>query len=104
MTTKAEQTAEALNRAVGGISTANYMTILEQFAERGIYDAEPRQNVFTYAAWQELGRQVRKGQHGVKIRTWINCKSKPDANGERETYKRPKTVAVFHISQTEAKK
>jgi len=103
MTSTAEQQAEALARAAGGLSTANYAAILDGFAERGIYDAEPRANVFTYNAWQELGRQVQKGQKGVKIHTWIACKSKPDANGERESYKRRKTVAVFHISQTEAK-
>ena len=103
MTTKAEQQAEALGRATAGLSTANYSAILDGFAERGIYDAEPRSNVFTYNAWQELGRQVSKGQKGVKIHTWIACKSKADSNGERDSYKRRKTVAVFHISQTEAK-
>jgi len=103
MTAKAEQQAEALDRAQGGLSTANYAAILEGFADRGIYDAEPRVNVFTYNAWQELGRQVSKGQHGIKIHTFIACKSKPDADGERESYKRRRTVAVFHISQTEAK-
>ncbi len=103
MNSKAEQQAEALGRAQGGISTANYAAILDGFAERGIYDAEPRSNVFTYNAWQELGRQVQKGQKGVKIHTWIQCKRKPDANGERDSYKRRKVVAVFHISQTEPK-
>ena len=98
MTTKQEQQTEALDRATSGQSTANYDAILSEFAERGIHDAEPRQNVFTYAAWQKLGRQVQKGQHGVKINTWILCRKK----GSEETYKRPKSVAVFHISQTEA--
>lgn len=101
MTTKTETQAEALARAKGGISTANYAAIAEGFAERGIYDAMPRVNVFTYNAWKALGRQVMKGQHGVKIRTWIVCQSKKtDAEGNRETYKRPKTVTVFHKSQT----
>ena len=103
MTSTAEQNTEALGRAQAGLSTANYAAILDGFAERGISDAEPRVNVFTYNAWQELGRQVSKGQRGVKIHPWIVCKSKPDASGERDTYKRRKTVAVFHISQTERK-
>jgi len=103
MTTTSEQRAEALSRAQGGLSTANYAAILDGFAERGIYDAEPRSNVFTYNAWQELGRQVTKGQHGVKIHTWIVCQSKPNADGERDKYKRRKGVTVFHISQTEPK-
>ena len=105
MTTNAETRAEALDRAQAGLSTANYDAILDGFSERGIYDAQPRVNVFTYQAWQALGRQVQKGQHGVKIATWIVCKGKdtdPDT-GEASTYKRRKTVAVFHISQTEPK-
>ncbi len=95
--TKDEQQTEALGRATNGQSTANYDAILQGFADKGIHDAEPRQNVFTYAAWQKLGRQVQKGQHGVKINTWILCRKK---NSE-ETYKRPKRVTVFHVSQTE---
>lgn len=104
MTTTNEQRAEALARAQTGLSTANYAAILDGFAERGIYDAEPRVNVFSYAAWQAQGRQVQKGQHGVKIHTWIVCHAKEtDTDGERESYKRRRTVAVFHISQTERK-
>ena len=106
MTTQNEQRTEALERAQGGLSSANYAAILDGFAQRGIYDAEPRVNVFTYAAWQALGRQVQRGQHGIKISTWIRCQSKEvdQDTGERESYKRRKTVAVFHISQTERKK
>ena len=99
--TKDEQNTEALERAQTGLSSANYAAILDGFAERGIHDAEPRVNVFTYGAWQQLGRQVQKGQHGIKITTWIRCQGKPDASGERESYKRRKVVAVFHITQTE---
>ena len=104
MTATNEQQTEALGRAQAGLSSANYAAILDGFADRGIYDAEPRVNVFTYQAWQALGRQVQKGQRGVKITTWIQCQAKEtDTDGERETYKRRKTVAVFHISQTERK-
>ena len=41
MTTKSEQQAEALGRAAGGLSTANYAAILEGFADRGINDRVP---------------------------------------------------------------
>lgn len=52
-----------------------------------------------------LGRQVQKGQRGVKIHTWIVCKTKDDdaKKNEAGTYKRRRTVSVFHISQTERK-
>lgn len=103
--TTTEQQTEALSRAQGGLSTANYAAILDGFEARGILDAQPRVNVFSYGAWQAQGRQVSKGEHGIKITTWINCKSKENdpTTGEPSTYKRRKTVAVFHISQTEAK-
>jgi len=100
--TKTEQQAEALHRARNGESLVNYPTILQGFADKGIYDAKPRVNVFTYAAWQKLGRQVQKGQHGVKIVTYIECKTKADEEGKRESYRRPRNVTVFHKSQTEA--
>lgn len=106
MTTANEQRVESLSRAQAGLSTANYAAILDGFADRGIHDAEPRVNVFTYQAWQALGRQVQKGQRGIKIHTWIVCKVKKSERqdaGEGDTYKRRKTVAVFHISQTERK-
>lgn len=102
MTATNQQQAEALNRAENGQSRRNYAAIVDGFAERGI-TAIPRVDVFSYNAWRAQGRQVRKGQHGVKIVTFIKCTAKrPDpATGERETYSRPRTVAVFHISQTD---
>lgn len=58
----------------------------------------PRVNVFTYAAAQAAGFQVRKGEHGVKIVTWIEGeKEKP--NGTKEKYRFAKTTTVFHTSQ-----
>lgn len=88
---------EALTRARTGHSMANYAQILHGFSTKGIADIRPRENVFTYAAWKALGRQVMKGQTGVKVQTWITV----EKNGERVTV--PKTTTVFHISQTEAK-
>lgn len=101
MSANAEQIAESVDRAINGHSMANYPAIIEGFAERGI-TATPREDVFTYNAWRGLGRQVRKGEHGVKVETWIPCKSKADEDGKRESYKRRKVTTVFHVSQTEA--
>jgi len=106
MTQQAIQ-AEALNRAVSGSSTANYMSILEGFASKGIAldEIQPRENVLTFHAWKALGRVVRKGEHGVKVATFVPVKGK-DAeqaeDGKRSTgFKMARTVTVFHISQTE---
>ena len=88
---------ESLARATSQSSFANYPAILAGFAAKGINDVRPRENVFTFAAWQQLGRIVDKGQTGVKITTWVQM------NKDGENFARPKTVAVFHISQTKPK-
>ena len=88
---------EALQRARMNQSLANYGAIISGFSERGLTDIRPRENVFTYQAWQALGRQVRKGEKGIPVQTWIVI----EKNGERVTV--PKTTTVFHISQTDQK-
>jgi hypothetical protein len=101
---KSATNADALARARTGISLANYPTIHRGFAEKGVPECEirPRENVFTYRAWRELGRQVRRGEHGVKVFTFIECEKKDQATGTvKETYRRPWTTTVFHISQTD---
>jgi len=97
---------EALTRAVSGQSYSNFPAIFQGFAAKGVPESEikPRENVFTFEAWKALGRYVRKGEHGVKVVTFIDCKSKetdPDT-GERKIIRRPWTTTVFHVSQTEA--
>lgn len=95
----------ALSRAVTGQSTANWRAIFEGFIARGIPadDIQPRENVFTYRAWQALGRQVRKGERGIRVCTFAPIKEKRKADGElvRRAGKRPWFTTVFHISQTD---
>jgi len=102
-TTEARQ--EALSRAISGQSLSNLPAIFQGFAAKGIPEADikPRENVFTFDAWKGLGRYVRKGEHGVKVVTFIETLGKetdPDT-GERKLIRRPWTTTVFHISQTE---
>jgi len=103
MTTTEIQT-EALSRARGGMSLMNYAPIIEGFMEKGIAAAEiePRVNVFTFHAWKALGRIVRKGEHGVKVVSWVPMTTKDLETGAVEnTWKRPRATTVFHISQTD---
>ena len=97
--------AEALTRAVQGQSVMNYASIFQGFAEMGIPESEikPRENVFTFWAWKAVGRRVKKGQHGVKAVTFVPVGSKEDKEtGEKKAgYRMPRTVTVFHVSQTE---
>jgi antirestriction protein ArdC len=78
--------------------------------EKGIPESEilPRENVFTYHAWRALGRQVRRGEHGVKVITYVpvNAKDRDEAaeldpNKPRRKISRPWGATVFHISQTD---
>ena len=96
---------ESLKRAVYGQSLSNFPAIFQGFIAKGIPESEirPRENVFTFDAWKALGRYVRKGEHGVKVVTFIESKSKEidRDTGERKVIRRPWTTTVFHISQTE---
>ena len=97
---------EALTRAVSGQSLTNFPAIFQGFAAKGIPESEikPRENVFTFNAWKALGRVVRRGEHGVKVTTFIDCKTKETESdtGKRKSFRRPWTTTVFHVSQTEA--
>ena len=108
--TTLETAHDALHRAQYGQSGANYVTIFEGFMAKGIPmdDIHPRENVFTFNAWRALGRVVRKGEHGVKILTWVPMTKKvepgtvgADASGKVPIGRRPKSTTVFHISQTD---
>lgn len=95
---------EALTRAVSSQSLSNYVPIFQGFAKMGIPESEikPRENVFTYDAWKALGRQVRKGEHGVKVLTFIRRVKTNKDTGKDEVSSMPWSTTVFHISQTDA--
>ena len=95
--------SESLTRAVQGQSFSNYPAIIHGFMARGIPESEiiPRENVFTYNAWRALGRQVRKGEHGVKVLTFITTSKTDKQTGKEEVSRRPWSSTVFHVSQTD---
>ena len=104
-----EMQREALTRAVNGQSLRNWPAIFHGFIAKGIPEADilPRENVFTYHAWRALGRQVRRGEHGVKVCTFVSADRKtgelgPDTGEEKKaSFRRPWTATVFHVSQTD---
>src|SRR4051794_16897164 len=110
--TKEQVQQEALDRAATGQSFSNWPAIIGGFTAKGIPEAEvlPRENVFTYHAWRALGRQVRRGEHGVKVLTFIStggasaepAEAGADAAEKRKSAgRRPWSATVFHVSQTE---
>jgi hypothetical protein len=107
---------EALTRAASGQSFANWPAIIAGFTAKGIAESDirPRENLFTYQAWRALGRQVRRGEHGVKVVTFVSTDRGDAAPADGETTeadatpnkrklsgRRPWTATVFHISQTD---
>ena len=99
---------EALTRAVSGQALTNWPAIFAGFAAKGIPESDilPRENVFTYHAWRALGRQVRRGEHGVKVTTRVPMTKKLENadTGEKEVLSlgtRAWTATVFHVSQTD---
>lgn len=94
--------AEALARIQDGTSTANHATIISGFTALGIpaEDIKPRENVLTYAAWRAKGRQVSKGQHGVKVSTVIEKETTDAGTGETKKESFRRRAVVFHITQT----
>lgn len=99
---QAEIQAEALYNATCRESLLNYATIFEEFSARGIPMDEiiPRVNVFTFNAWKALGRTVKKGEHGVRVLTFVPCEKKDEETGETSEFLRSRTTTVFHVSQT----
>ena len=98
-----KQRQEALTRATSGQSCSNFPVIFAGFAAKGIPESEihPRENVFTYDAWKALGRQVKRGEHGVRVLTFVACKKTDRTTGEEHAYRRPWRTTVFHVSQTD---
>jgi hypothetical protein len=106
-----EMQREALSRAIGGQALTNWPAIIHGFTAKGIpeSDIRPRENVFTYNAWRALGRQVRRGEHGVKVVTFVPAGDRTDRQDDADTKRpakrrggsRPWSATVFHITQTD---
>ena len=82
-------------------NTENCELVVDEFVNRGLPKdkIQPKENVFTYKKWQKLGRQVKKGEKGVKI-CWL-AKLPPHKTDKDKIGWRHLVRSVFHISQTE---
>lgn len=97
---------EALQRAEQGSSSKNDAIVVEAFRKRGFHGVVPRRDALTYHAWRAKDRQVRRGEKGVRIVTWVpigKAELDPVTGEEKARKKRPKYASVFHVSQTDAR-
>lgn len=108
--TRTEMQQQALTSAVSSQALSNYPAIFAGFIEKGIAESDirPRENVFTFHAWKALGRSVRKGEHGVRVVTFVpvssgNSEATPNMNEGKapRVYRLPRSTTVFHVSQTD---
>jgi antirestriction protein ArdC len=68
-------------------------------------------HVAGFRAWQQLGRHVKKGEHGIAIMAPVVWRGKARDDADKQRHKDPddevvstfKTAYVFDISQTEGK-
>jgi DNA primase len=92
------QQALAVAARFHNYSFSNTQLIRAQALARGFTPGR----VAGYRMWQQLGRQVRRGEHGLQILAPIIRKTAPD-NGEQEERQVVgfRAVNVFDISQTD---
>jgi len=107
-----DQQVESLAKAVDAVRASAdfqaYLDVQARFHRYSwcntmlIYSQRPNASqVAGYRAWQKLNRQVRKGEHGIRI--FAPCPFKP-ANaktGETDTGIFFRCVSVFDLSQTD---
>ena len=76
-----------------GKSMAHAMILAGAAQDNGC-SCQAYQDWFTYRRWQAQGMQVQKGEHGVKLTTWVTFE-REDSQGKVTVHKRPKGTTVF---------
>ena len=77
-----------------GHSIANAL-ILTQAAQERQCACIPYQDWYTYKRWRAQGMQVQKGEHGVKLTTYIPVTKETDDGKTEVTHTRPWHTSVF---------
>ena len=81
-------------------SLSSEMTLADAARERGC-SCRPYVDWFTYRRWKAQGFQVQKGEHGVKLTTYIPVFKTDPVTGEKvPNGTRPRRTTVFCRCQT----
>ena len=73
-------------------------------ADGGMVTLKETEPIHTYAGWQEIGYQVRKGEKAItKLTIWKHTAKEDKETGEQTTRLFLKTASFFSLSQVEKK-
>ena len=89
-------------RTFGGYSSGNALVLARAAKSRGC-QCRPYEDWFTYKRWAAQGYQVKRGEHGVKIMTFISSQVEDTETHEVKVRSRPWTAAVFCRCQVQAR-
>ena len=89
-----KMTAEQATTFENGYSTASILIVTQALQERGC-DCQPYTDTFTYNRWKAQGMQVQKGEHGIKLMTYIPVTKETDDGKTEVTHTRPWSTTVF---------
>lgn len=87
-------------KSFNGRSMTNAMILAGAASKRGC-QCKAYVDWFTYKRWQGQGYQVKRGEHGVRLSTFVTM-TKTDEDGNKQIIgKRPWTSVVFCRCQVE---
>ena len=88
---------DALGRLLGKFSLHNVLLVFAQYPTAT--------DVAGFRQWQGRGRQVRKGEHGIRIFGYSKAKAKDKGDGAEEGDDKGRVyfpvLPVFDVSQTD---
>jgi len=80
-----------------GYSRTN-AAVLTMTAEAKECQCQPYKDWFTYQRWLAQGYQVKKGERGIKLTTWIPVTEKDEDGEEVVTGRRPKSYCEKQVT------
>ena len=105
----AQQQTRPPARWKGSLKTADAVRteIARRWGREEAAQYDPTKNCFTLPTWNTLGYRVKKGEHAIRSRTYIedNDQEQRDeaAGEEQEKHLYPKQVYLFYKKQVEKK-
>ena len=81
-------------RTFAGVSTGNALLLAAEAQRRGCR-CVPYHDWYTYARWRAQGYHVRRGEHGVRLTTYVERETRDEDGEIIGVYRRPWVAHVF---------